>query len=161
MTEEQAAEVTLLLKAATGGRVEQSTVEYYNVALLPLDFNHALTAATIGTITWRKFPSWAEFKEIYRAQVRLAEPVGEQRNDPPSRVGEDPDFKRGLAAPEWVHVWYWSRVIRQPSENRGFPQQEGNVDPRTQMTRDDYEKVRVEWKEAGSPKYENPIPMAR
>lgn len=159
MTEEQAAEVVLLIRASTASRVEQSTLDYFSAALLALDYTPALSAATVGTITWRRFPAWADFKEMYRAQQRLGEPVGDQR-----QVSEEAqqDFsKRGVAAPEWVHVWYWSRVVREPPEGKVFPQQERFGDPKNLMSKDEYEKVRSEWKAAGSPKYEKPIPMVR
>lgn len=165
MTPEQAADIVVLIKAATASRVDPGTENYYNARLLELDYDLALGAANLGTITWRKFPPWAEFKEIYRSQKRLAEPVGEQRSEipesPSGAIGEDPPFKRGENAPEWVHVWFWCRIERQPRNVMSFPQQAGSVDPANVMTKEDYEKVRSEWKAAGAPKYEDPIPMAR
>lgn len=160
MNEEQAQEVVMLIRAATAARVEDNTLQYFTAALQALDYDLGLAAASIGTITWRKFPSWAEYKEVYRAQKRLAEPVGEQRQDTP-KDRQDSGFKRGVGAAEWVHVWMWCRTERQPRNLRAFPQQESHVDPGDIMTNDEYEKVRDEWKEAGSPKYEKPIPMAR
>jgi hypothetical protein len=161
MNEEQAQEVVLLIRAATGGRVEENTVNYFTAAMQVLDYDLALAAATVGTITWRRFPSWAEFKEVYRAQKRLAEPVGEQRQDLPLGGREEPSQKRGVAAPEWVWVWSWARLFREPTEQRMFPQQEWQGDPTTMMTTDEYEELRKEWKQAGSPKSRNPLPMAR
>lgn len=161
MNETQAEEVVTLLRAATASRVEQGTIEYFKVALLPLDYNLALSAAAIGTITWRRFPPWADFKEIYRAQVRIAGPVGEQRSDISTEETDEPIPKRGVAAPEWVWVWQWARIERQPPETRWFPQQVEVADPNNTMSNDDYEKVRSEWKQAGSPKGKSPIPMAR
>jgi hypothetical protein len=157
----QAQEVVLLIRAATGGRVEENTVTYFTAALQALDYDLGLAAATVGTITWRKFPSWAEFKEVYRAQKRLAEPVGEQRQDLPLGGRDEPSQKRGEAAAEWVWVWSWARLQRSPTETRMFPQQESQSDPTTIMTTDDYEELRKEWKLAGSPKSKNPLPMAR
>lgn len=160
MTEQQAYEVVTLIKASTASRVEQSTVDYFSVALLPLDYDIALATASIGTITWRRFPPWADFKEGYRAQQRLAEPVGEQRQDLPSSTRE-PIEKRGEAAPEWVWIWTWARLQRDPADPRWFPQQESQADPSNLMSLEDYEELREEWKKAGSPKAKNPIPMAR
>lgn len=160
MSEQQAAEIVLLLRAATASRVEQSTLDYFSVALLPLDYDLGLAAASVGTITWRRFPSWAEYKESYRAQQRIAGPVGEQR-DTSTRGDEELMEKRGVAAPEWVWVWSWARLMRQPRNLRMFPQQESQTDPTTVMTTDEYEELRKEWKEAGSPKSANPLLMSR
>ena len=155
MTEENAFEVTMLIKAATAGRVDQATIDYFNAALLELDFQLAVQAATIGTITWRKFPSWAEFKELYRAQQRLAEP--EERKSSPSAQRE-PIFKRGEAAPEWVWVWSWARMRREPRETRFLPQQDAAL-ASERMSMDEYEELRKEWMAAGSPKSKNPLAM--
>lgn len=173
MTEQEAVEITSLIKAATSSRPDQTTLNYFQAALLGLDFDIALSAARLGTITWEFFPSWAKFKEIYRAEKRLSEPVGEQRND----TTEQPEYpkspepgvlqhpgdvpKRGDHAPEWVHVWRWARLARDPRNLRGFPQQEGWLDPSHIMPLEEYEKLREEWLAAGSPKNSNPIPMAR
>jgi len=161
MTEAQAEEVVMLIRAATGGRADENTVNYFAAAMQVLDYDLALAAASVGTITWRWFPSWAEFKEVYRAQKRLAEPVGEQRQAPLQAGDETQDGKRGVAAPEWVWVWSWARLDRSPTESRMFPQQEGHCDPAHLMSTDDYEELRKEWEEAGSPKSQNPLPMAR
>lgn len=160
MTEEQAKEVVTLIRAATAARVEEQTVHYFEAALGHLDYELALSAAAIGTITWRWFPSWAEFKEIYRSQKRLSEPVGEQRSEPESEGSSsmEDEGKRGDHAPEWVHVWSWCRQARNPRNMRGFPQQEGWDDP---MSTEEYERLRGEWIAAGSPKSDNPLPMAR
>ena len=158
MTEENAFEVTMLIKAATAGRVDQATIDYFNAALLDLDFHLAVQAATIGTITWRKFPSWAEFKELYRAQQRLAEPPKKERKPLPGTVGE-PDFKRGGAAPEWVWVWNWARMRRNPREGRFFPQQDAAVSPEQTMSVEEYEALREDWLAAGGPKSKNPLAM--
>lgn len=175
MTEEQAQEVTTLIRAATADtRVDIKTLQYFEAALLNLEYDLALSAASVGTITWRRFPSWAEFKEIYRAHKRLAEPVGEQRSEPDrsdnealSSLEDNPSGalgdggKRGDHAAEWVHVWSWCRLQRSPRNLRGFPQQTGWSDPKDTMSMDEYDKLRDEWVAAGSPKSKNPLPMAR
>ena len=158
MTEDQAVEVTTLIKAATASRVDQSTWNYYIAALRGLDFRLACEAASVGTITWRKFPPWAEFKEIYRAQERLSKPAGEQRQDLPS---DEQEYKRGEAAPEWVWIWSWCRLKREPRNYLFFPQQTAAVAPEQTMSTEDYEELRKEWIEAGSPKEKSPLPMAR
>lgn len=161
MTEDQGKEVVTLMQAATADtRVPEQTLHYFEAALSHLDYELALSAASVGTITWRRFPSWAEFKEVYRAQKRLAEPVGEQRSAPAQRGSSsmEDEGKRGDHSPEWVWVWSWCRLYREPRNFRGFPQQEGWDDP---MSLDEYEKLREQWVAAGSPKSDSPLPMAR
>lgn len=154
MTFDEATEIVMLIKAATAARVEETTEEFFVAAMLSLDYDLALAAATVGTITWRKFPAWSEFKEIYRSQKRLKEPE-QQPEDQGSE--EAPLPKRGVAAPEWVHVWRWCRTERESQVWDFLPQQEG--DPQKTMSMETYEGLRKEWKEAGSPKYSKPLPL--
>lgn len=60
--------------------------------------------------------------------------------------------KRGYATPEWVWVWKWARNSRSPLEWRGFPQQGDWTNPQTMMSMSEYEALRGEWLDAGSPK---------
>jgi hypothetical protein len=154
VTNEQALEVVTLIRAATGGRHDQQTIDYFLAALLPLNFRIALSTATTGVVVWRYFPSWAEFREIYKTQERLAEPIGEQRAALPPRE------KYGTSAPEWVWVWSWARSYRSPRNLIAFPQQ-NLPDTETSLSIEEYEELREEWVAAGSPKAKNPIPLAR
>lgn len=63
--------------------------------------------------------------------------------------------ERSTGAPEWYHVWHYARLLRDPKDTRSLPQQDGHVDPTTMMPASDYEKLRQEWKKAGSPKSGN------
>lgn len=158
MTESQAAEVVMLMRAATGGRVDQETIDYFSASLLALDYDIALSTATTGSVVWRFFPSWAEFSEIYKTQKALRDPVGEQRMEQHLRL--PPSSKYGGEAPEWVWVWGWCRHLRKPRNLIYFPQQ--NVpDIEVSLSMEEYEALREEWVAAGSPKAEHPIPMAR
>lgn len=165
MTEAQAKEIVDLITGATASRPDEKTVHFFTAAMMVLEYDIALASAKVGTITWDYFPSWGKFKEIYRSQKRLSEPVGEQRTDQYDtshralRDAEDVP-KRGDHAPEWVHVWRWARLVRDPRNYRSFPQQQGQVDPASIMTEAEFEKLRSEWVEAGSPKVRNPIPSA-
>lgn len=155
MTKTQAQEIVDLIRAATADSwVSEQTVSYFQAALDHLNFEHALSAVTIGIVTWRKFPSWADFKEGYRAQLRLAEATGEQRVDLPQKQGKQEKH------PEWVSVWSYCRFLREPRNLRYFPQQDV-PDPQECMSMDEYETLQKEWVSAGSPKSEHPIPMAR
>ncbi len=154
MTEEQATEVITLLRAATGGRVDENTIGYFSAALRDLEYDVALSSATTGATVWRFFPSWAEFKEIYRTQLKLREPVGEQREQLPPRD------KYGESAPEWIWVWSWARQRRAPRCLIPFPQQ-GYPDIEPSLSMEEYEALRQEWVDAGKPKAEKLLPMAR
>jgi hypothetical protein len=57
---------------------------------------------------------------------------------------------RRFARPEWTFVWAWSRFYRDPRETRYFPQQE--APPTESMTTADYDALRAEWIDAGSPR---------
>lgn len=165
MTADEAASITNLLEGATSSRPTAKTLEFFQAALTHLDFDIALSAVRVGTITWDYFPSWGKFKEVYRSETRLAEPVGEQRSDiyhTDNRALQHAEDlpKRGDHAPEWVHVWRWARLVRSPRNFRAFPQQHGQVDPLDLMQESDYEKLRSEWIADGSPKAKNPIPTS-
>lgn len=146
----------MLIRAATRGQVEDGTLAYFHAALESLDYQTALAAATVGTITWRVFPSWAEFKEIYRSQERTKKTAAEQAPTPPPQ----PQGRRE-ATVEWVWVWSWCRTERQPRNLRAFPQQHGFADPADMMTNEEYEALREEWVAAGSPKAKDPLPVSR
>ena len=104
MLEEQAKEIVILLSAATGGRSNPDTRAYYEAQLPSLDYQTALNTATMGSVTWRSFPSWAEFREMYRAQQKLHEPTGEQRMDLPKLPKE-------TKIPLWVRRWTCARYL--------------------------------------------------
>ena len=161
MKPEQASDIVALLRAATRGKPDDEKSGYFEAALLHLDYAPALAAANMGSVTWRMFPSWAEFKEAYRAQTRLSEidDTIERR-----KIEQD-EYKRGVAAPEWVWVWSWARGWsakgRDPAEKRPFPQQAQYTDTTEVMTMDEYELLLAEWVEAGSPKSVSPLPLMR
>lgn len=151
MTPEQARDIVTLLRAATGGRVNEDTVAYFESSLEDLEYEPALSAATLGARTWRYFPSWADFRDAYRGQQRAREPVGEQRYP----VEKPPKY------PEWLHVWTWARHRRNPRCLIPFPQQQPHVPEDECLSMAGYETLRQEWIAAGSPKAEHPIPLAK
>lgn len=152
MTREQAGDVVVLMQAATGdNRVSQETLDYFRISLINLDYEEALNAAATGVTLWRRFPSWGEFREFYKAQTRQSQ-IDEPKPELPSRPPKHP---------EWVWVWSWCRNLRAPRNLRPFPQQQDFADPDTVISMDEYEQLRQEWETAGSPKAQNPIPLAR
>lgn len=128
MTDDQAKEVVMLIRAATGGQVDEQKVGFFTAALLHLDYEIAISTATTGTVIWRFFPSWAEFKEIYRTQSKLKEPVGEQRSqaEPALRL------ERGRKIPDWVRRWVAARFLYmrfgKEQDLRWFPEQKDYSD---------------------------------
>ena len=54
--------------------------------------------------------------------------------------------------PEWVYVWNFARRIRSPRNLVPFPQQRGEVADNLLMSREEYEQLRQEWLDKGSPK---------
>ena len=161
MTEAEAQEIVDLIRAATAdSRVNPQTLAYFQASLTPLKFDFALTAARTGTdLTWKKFPSWSEFKEAYALQLRLAEPTGEQRIVQ-EQEKERRKYDKRENPPEWVFVWSWCVLKQGRTGLKFFPQQEV-ADESQVMSMEEYEKLRDEWKAAGSPKSDNPIMMAR
>lgn len=55
-------------------------------------------------------------------------------------------------APEWVHVWWWARRKRVPLVLLGFPQQYGYTDPLRMMNQENYNTLKGEWRDVGSPR---------
>lgn len=151
MKEEEAKTLVTMLAATVSYRLTPEEHEVWEQHFLPLDAESATRAVVVGSRTWTRFPSWAHFKQEYNVQTKLSEPAGEQRADLP------PQAKRGVAAPEWIHVWYWARTAREPRSLIPMPQQD---DPHS-MSMEEYEKMREGWIAAGSPKAKTPLPMAR
>lgn len=102
MTEEQAKEVVMLVQAAAAHPVDLLTIEYFEARLLGLEYQEALSAATLGANTWKRFPSWAIFTEMYRTQRRGAEAA------PPTAV---PARFNAREIPRWVRRWIASRFL--------------------------------------------------
>lgn len=151
MKHEEAGDVITLIQAATNDtRVSQDTITYFTAALTKLDYHMALDSAAMGVAIWRRFPTWSEFREFYKARERQSRPTGIDQPE-----GKPPKH------PEWVWVWTWARNRRSPRNLRPFPQQRDFADPDTLMSDEEYETLRQEWENAGSPKAENPIVLAK
>ena len=93
----------------------------------------------------------ADLMEIISDMARAAKRRADEER---LKAAEDrmlKEGKRGYATPEWVWVWLWARTIRDPREDRSFPQQSEFADPRYTMTTTQYEELKAEWLAAGSP----------
>lgn len=151
MKDEDAREVLGMVKAATTQfPIGEEVVGFWLNALQPLDAELATKAVLRGVRSWRKFPAWSDFYDIYTAVRRDAEAAAREAND-------TVDGRRGYAPPEWVLVWSWARNYREPRADRSLPQQDYWADPEDTMTTQEYEALRQEWIAAGSPKG-NPLP---
>lgn len=128
MTEQQANEIVTLIRAACASRVEDDTIAYFGARLSALDYEAALSAATMGTVSWRRFPSWADFNEMYQAQRKLRQPSGEQRER------EKEHRSSGVREiPFWVRRWIAARFLffrfGKERDLRSFREQEIIVGP--------------------------------
>jgi hypothetical protein len=110
MTESDAREVVMLLRAATTTPISADTIDYFSVALLPFDYEAALTAATKGVrVHWRRFPSWFEFREAYNAELKLRDDDGRSAQDAMPKRTEEGGGKKTI--PFWVKRWIAARFL--------------------------------------------------
>lgn len=127
MTEDQAQQVITLIKAACGSRVDADQIDYFTARLIALDYQIGLAAASTGSIVWRRFPSWAEFFEHYKAQDHLRAPVGEQRIEEP--------LPKRYEIPHWVKRFIAARFLYarfgRDQDLRPFREQERYLDSAT------------------------------
>ena len=128
MTEAQATDIVTMIRAACASRVDDDTIAYFGARLMALDHDVALTAATMGVVGWTRFPSWAQFNEMYQAQRKLKQPSGEQRYQ------EEVRQTRGVREiPFWVRRWIAARFLfarfGRERDWRAFPEQEIIVGP--------------------------------
>ena len=130
-------------------RISDATADKWMQTLLPEDAKQATEVVAYMARRMHYSPKIVDFREV----MRLLHP-------PTPAADPMPEYKRGVEAPEWVWVWSWARWRRDPAEERPFPQQSGHVDATEIMTQAEYEELLAEWKEAGSPKDKNPLPMA-
>jgi hypothetical protein len=53
--------------------------------------------------------------------------------------------------PEWAHVWFWLRFLRDPTVPTPLPQQGINSEAMS-MSMASYELYAAQWRDAGSPR---------
>jgi hypothetical protein len=125
MKEDEAKTIIRMIKGSVGGRADPSVEEVYLASLPPLDATLATQAVLTGRREWKWFPSWSEFREAYRIQERLREPVGEQRVQLP----------KSSKVPLWVRRWIAARYLfarfGREQDTRPFHEQREHVDPLT------------------------------
>lgn len=149
MKESETREIIAMARGATTQwPVDDDTVTFWMHSLRSLDAETATKAVMLGARSWDRFPPWASFFEAYRAVQRQEQ--ARERDERDIETG-----RRGYATPEWVWVWQWARTMRDPRNWGDFPQQDG--DPTKQMTTAEYEALKNEWREAGSPKGKIPL----
>lgn len=151
MTKEDAGRIVAYMNAAFPNETletESHAVLVSEVALLH-DANVGQQAAQEIVQGRDRFPTIREFRAVYHAVVRRL------RDEHADTRGLDRGKSTGV--PEWVHVWWWIRRIREPREERPLPQQQdehGNPlhNPDHYLDQVDYDRLRSEWVTAGSPK---------
>lgn len=152
MKENEARDLLGMLKAATTQYpLDDETIGFWIDGLTVLDADIATKAVFTGIRTWEHFPPWASFYEAYRMVQR-------QARDEERHAAIVEEGKRGYETPEWVWVWSWCRFLRDPKEERPFPQQDSFVDMAEAMTTGEYDILRSAWIEAGRPKKGAPLP---
>lgn len=142
MTRDDALTVLGLLNAAFPSEaLEEQTVAVWIAILAEMADAEAATNAALAIVkNGHKFPSIADFRQIYRVHVELgAKPA---LPAPSSTVD--------TTIPEWVLVWRWSRYMRDPRVDAPFPQQEPHHRP-PYLSEKQYAELRDEWVAAGSP----------
>lgn len=113
--------------------------------------------ATLAVVEMSKFPLPGDRYKPHPSDLRTI--IVSLRNR--TRTSQAAiEGKRGEATPEWVWVWSWARLMRDPAEERAFPQQQGFANPDNMMSKEDYGQLLAEWKKGGSPKSSNPLPAA-
>ena len=152
MKDTEAREILGMLKAATTQySLDDEAVAFWLDALSVLDAEIATKAVLNGINDWKRFPSWADFKEAYSIVKRQMEAA--------SRKTQVELLGKVGVPPQWVWVWVWAHFHRDPLDRRFFPQQEGWADPDDTMSMQDYERLRDEWIARGSPKLPSPLPI--
>lgn len=152
MKENEARDLLGMLKAATTQYpLDDETIGFWIDGLTILDAEIATNAVLVGIRKWEQFPPWASFYEAYRMVQRQAQ-------DTERRAKIVEEGKWGHETPEWVWLWSWCRFLRDPADERPFPQQADFVDPTMVMTTEQYEMLRSEWIKIGRPKMRMPLP---
>jgi hypothetical protein len=131
MKENEARDILSILKAATVARLHADEDEFWLAALLPLDADFASRAVFAGIREWTRMPSWAQFKEAYGVQRKLAEPDVTYALRPAADKG----------IPEWVRRWVAARWLYarfgREQDMRWFPEQADFVDTSTEKMPED------------------------
>lgn len=154
MNEREAQEVTRMVESGWSCDFGMQGRTLWCQMLYPFDAE----LATLAVCEMSKFPlPHGRFKP----QVSdLRAVIISLRSRTERKQKEVTEGKYGTTPPEWVWVWSWVRLVREPPDWRTFPQQEGHGDPTNIMNMAEYEKLRAEWEKAGSPKSRNPLPVA-
>jgi hypothetical protein len=143
MTRDDALTVVGLLNAAFPNEaLEEPTVALWLSLLMEMADAEAATNAALAIVkSGQRFPSIADFRQIYRVHVEL-----EPKAALPAASVAATDI------PEWVLVWRWARQEREPTIMAPFPQQHPHHQP-PYLTEREYHALREEWVAAGSPRF--------
>jgi hypothetical protein len=153
MKDTEAADLASLLRAAFPAMDDEQEKLYARRLVHEPDAEAATRAILKGVETWNPggygnfTPSLAQVKEairVHKEQERLKQP-------------RPPEPKRDTTVPEWVWVWRWARTQREPRLVTPLHYQDDHVDPTTILDEAQYERLRQEWVDAGSPKPADPL----
>lgn len=136
MKREEAAELVRMIAAATSNaELSADKRAVWEEQLVALDADQATQAALAGIRTWKFFPSWSEFAEVYTSIGRLAEP-----DDTSSKLERYRGTRPQTLAP-WVRRWAAARFLfarfGRERDDRPFREQQPLVDPHAELMPDD------------------------
>lgn len=132
--------VGMILNSWPGRAWTEQEMDAYAHGIEDLDAAATTRALARASRELRYRPSIAELREYTRAEQRLAEPDRDYRHE-----------RHSYRPPEWACVWMWMRAN---GDERILPQQDflryyDEVPP--PISELEYERVRLEWVEAGAP----------
>lgn len=141
MTRDDALTVLGLLNAGFPSEaLEEPTVALWLAMLMEMADAEAATNAALAIVkTGQRFPSIADFRQVYRVHVELEAKPALQTSSTASRD-----------VPDWVLVWRWLRFMRDPVVTTPLPQQKPNHQP-PYLSEEDYRRYHGEWIAAGCP----------
>jgi len=144
MTRQQAAQVVAILTAGFPNDVlEAVSVDLYvqELALLQ-DPVVGIEAARVVVREGDRFPSLKAFRQVYHSlNARRREQI--PKLPEPSLPSTRP--------PDWVQVWWWTRMTTDHKDWRPFPQQDGADFAPDVLSLSEFEGLRDAWQTAGSP----------
>lgn len=148
MNERDAQEIVRMVESNWG--IDLATARgMWRTELLPYEVEQGVRAVAhlAKNLQWR--PKLSDLVETLKMFKR--------RDDEATAKPALVEGKRGTP-PEWVWVWSWARFIREPRDERSFPQEADFADSRRMLMQEQYEALRDEWVAAGSPRLKDPFP---
>lgn len=133
---DEARDLIAMMHAATGsGRMTGEKQGFWEAQLVHLPADQATEAVLLGIKSWRYFPSWADFGEVYTAVGRRHQQAveGERRHEHETIVS--------TRLPVWVKRWAAARMLHnafgRDRDERRFAEQGDHGDPNQPLMPED------------------------